>query len=92
MKVISCNMGSCLSSQERVAELEEINSGLRQQIRVLEGSESSLAELTDVRLGALMNSRRELAEAVRRIEYLGRENARVHYEHCALKRRFHQRH
>ncbi len=90
--IISRNMGSCLSSQERIAELEEINSGLCERIQVLEGSESSLAELANDRLGALMNARRELAEAVRKIEHLGRDNARVNYERCALKRRLCRRH
>ncbi len=78
LKIISHNMGSCLSSQARITELEEINSGLCERIQVLEG--------------ALMNARRELAEAVRKIEHLGRDNARVNYERCALKRRLCRRH
>ena len=57
-------MGSCLSSRQRVAELEEINSVLHARVQFLEGSEAGLAELANAQLEALMATRGELMKAV----------------------------
>ena len=87
MKVISCNMGSCLSSRHRVAELEQINSVLHARVQVLEGSQAGLAELATARLEALTITKGELTKAVCENVRLGQENIRIDYERHALKLR-----